>query len=58
MDVPVSDLNTNTDNNEHDDEGFHQVEQIGDESEFWGIEFEDMVLSERPHQILQLILQE
>jgi hypothetical protein len=34
VDVSVSDLDTDMDNNEHCDEGFHQVEQIGDESEF------------------------
>ncbi len=45
---PILDLYTNTNNSEHCDEGFHQFEQIGDESEFQGIEFENLVLLEGP----------
>jgi hypothetical protein len=58
MDVLVSNLDIDTDNSEHCDEGSHQVEQISDDNEFWGNEFEDLVMSKRPQQILQLILQE
>jgi len=58
MDVLVSNLDINTDNNEHCDEGSHQVEQIGDKNELWGNEFEDLVMSKGPQQILQLVLQE
>ncbi len=32
------------DNIDHYDEGFHRVEQIGDENEFWGTKFEDLVM--------------
>jgi len=58
VDVPISNSDIDMDNSEHYDEGFHQVDQIGDENEFWGIEFENLVLLERPKHILQLILQE
>ncbi len=56
VDDHVSKLNNDMDNNEHCDEGFHQVEQICDENELWGIEFEDLVLTDEPQLILQLIL--
>ncbi len=55
MDAHVSDLDIDMDNSEHYDEGSHQVEHIGDENEFWGIEFEDLVLSKGLRHILQLI---
>jgi hypothetical protein len=46
MDVSISNLDNDTDSSEHCDERSHQVEQIVDENEFWGIEFEDLVLLE------------
>jgi hypothetical protein len=52
MDVLVSNLDIDTDNYEHCDEGSHQVEQIGDENELWGNEFEDLVMSKGPQHIL------
>ncbi len=48
VDAFALNLDTDTDNGEYCDEGHHQVEQIGDENEFRGIEFEDLVLSKRP----------
>ncbi len=41
-----SDIDIN--NGEYCDEGHHQVEQIGDENAFKGIEFENLVLSKGP----------
>jgi hypothetical protein len=58
VNASTSDSDTNTNNSERCDGGHHQVEQIGDENEFRDTEFEDLVLLERPQQILQLILQE
>ncbi len=58
VDDHVSNSDIDTNNNEHSDEGFHQVEHIGDESEFWGTEFEDLVLLKGPQQILHLTQQE
>jgi len=46
VDVFVSNLDTDTYISEHCDERSHQVEHIVDDNEFWGIEFEDPVLSE------------
>ncbi len=57
MDVPLSNSDTDTENSERCDEGFHQVEHIDDESEFWGTKFEYMAMLEGPQLILQLILQ-
>jgi hypothetical protein len=48
VDAFTSNLDIDIDNNEHCDEGHHQVEQIGDENEFRGIKFKDLVLSKRP----------
>jgi len=52
MDVLVSNLDIDTNNYEDCDEGSHQVEQIGDENELWGNEFEDLVMSKGPQHIL------
>ncbi len=46
MDMLISNLDIDKDNNEHCDEGHHQVEQISDENEFGGTEFENLVLLE------------
>jgi hypothetical protein len=51
-----SDIDTN--NSEHCDERLRQVKQFDHEDEFKDTEFEDLVMSEGPQQILQLILQE
>jgi hypothetical protein len=57
VDAPMSDLNNDTDDNEHCDERLQLAEPNGDEYEFGNTKLEDLVLIERPHQILQLILQ-
>jgi hypothetical protein len=49
---------TGTDSNEHCDGEPCQFEQIDDENEFKDTELEDLVMTEGPQQILQLILQE
>ncbi len=56
VDAYALDSNTDTNISEPCDGGHRQVEQVGDENEFRDIEFEDLVLSEGPQQILQLIL--
>jgi hypothetical protein len=56
VDAPKSNSNTDTNNNEHCDEGPQLAKLNGDEYEFGNIELEDLVMSEGPHQILQLIL--
>ncbi len=58
VNVLVSNSDNDTDDNEYiSDEGLQLVEPNGDEYEFGNIELEDLVLSEEPQQILQLILQ-
>jgi hypothetical protein len=52
VDVSASHLDTNTNNSEHCDGGLHKCEQIDDENEFRDTELEDLVMSERPQQIL------
>jgi hypothetical protein len=47
-----------TDSSERCDEKPHQVKQFDHEDEFRDTEFEDLVMSKRPQQVLQLILQE
>jgi len=56
VDAPMSDLDNDTNDNEHCD-GPQLVEPNGDEYEFGNTKLEDLVLSEGPQQILQLILQ-
>jgi hypothetical protein len=48
VDALEFDSDTNTDNNEHYDEGPQLVVPNGDEYEFGNIELEDLVLSKRP----------
>ncbi len=55
MDTQESDSNSDT--NEDCDEGIQLVGLVHDEFEFGNTEFEDLVLSEGPQQILQLTLQ-
>jgi hypothetical protein len=58
VNVLVSNSDNDTNDNEYiSDEGLQLVEPNGDEYEFGNIELEDLVLSEEPQQILQLILQ-
>jgi hypothetical protein len=47
------DLNTDSDSS---DGGPHQVKQFDDKDEFRDTKFKDLVMSEGPQQILQLIL--
>jgi hypothetical protein len=56
VDASALDSNTNIDNNEHCDGEPHQVKQFDDEDDFRDIEFEDLVMSKGPQQILLLIL--
>ncbi len=57
VDAHVSDLDNDTNDNEHYDERPQLVEPNGDEYEFGNTKFKDLVLLEGPQQILQLILQ-
>jgi hypothetical protein len=57
-DASTSDSNTSTDGSGHYDSEFDQVRQIKSENEFGDTELEDLVKSEGPQEILQLILQE
>ncbi len=58
VNVLVSNSDNDTNDNEYiSDEALQIVEPNGDEYEFGNIELEDLVLSEEPQQILQLILQ-
>jgi hypothetical protein len=57
-DAFVSNSNTSIDSSEHCDGEPRQFEQIDDENEFKDTELEDLVMTEGPQQILQLILQE
>jgi hypothetical protein len=57
-DASTSDLDTDTDGSEHCDWESHQLKQIDCEDEFRDTELEDLVRSEGPQEILQLILQE
>ncbi len=58
VNVLVSNSDNDTNDNEYiSDEALQLVEPNGDEYEFGNIELEDLVLSEEPQQILQLILQ-
>jgi hypothetical protein len=57
-DASTSDLNTGTDGSGHCDSESDQMKQIKSENEFGDTELEDLVKSEGPQEILQLILQE
>ncbi len=57
-DASTSYLDVGTNSSEHCDGDPRQFEQMDNEDEFKDIELEDMVRSEGPQQILQLILQE
>jgi hypothetical protein len=57
-DASTSGSDTGTDGSGHCDSEFDQVKQIESENEFGDTELEDMVKSEGPQEILQLILQE
>ncbi len=54
----TSDSNTGTDGSEHCDSVSNQLKQIDYEDEFGDAELEELVRSEGPQKILQLILQE
>jgi hypothetical protein len=58
VDAYALDLDIDTDSNEHCDERPRQVKQFDHEDEFKDTEFEDLVMSKKPQQVLQLILQE
>jgi hypothetical protein len=55
-DASTSDSNIGIDSNEHCDGEPRQFEQIDDENEFRDTKSEDLMMLERPKQILQLIL--
>ncbi len=57
-DASTSDLETGTDGSGHCDSESDQVRQIKSENEFGDTKLEDLVKSEGPQEILQLILQE
>jgi hypothetical protein len=57
-DAYASNSDTGTNSSEHYDGEPRQFEQIDDENEFKDTELEDLVMTKRPQQILQLILQE
>ncbi len=52
VNVLVSDLDNDTDDNEHFDERRQLAEPNGDEYQFGNIELKDLVLSEGPQQVL------
>jgi hypothetical protein len=55
---PTSALDADTDGNERSDLESNQLKQTDCESEFGDTELEELVESEGPHEILQLIIQE
>jgi hypothetical protein len=57
-DASTSNSETGTDGSEHCEWDSHQLKQIDCEDEFKDTELEDLVESEGPQEILQLILQE
>jgi hypothetical protein len=57
-DSSTSDSDANTDDSEHCNLESNQLKQINCEDEFGDIEMEELVKSEGPQEILQLILQE
>jgi hypothetical protein len=56
-DVSTSDSDDDSDTSEYYDSEFHQIEQIDSEDEFVDAEFEELVSSEGPHEMLRLMLQ-
>ncbi len=57
-DASTSDLDTGTDGSGHSDSESNRLQQIESEDEFRDTELEDLVKSEGPQEILQLILRE
>ncbi len=57
-DASTSDLDTGTDGSGHGDSDSNRLRQVESENEFGDTELEDLVKSEGPQDILQLILQE
>ncbi len=57
-DASTSDSDTGTDGSGHSDSDSNRLKQVEHENEFGNIELEDLVKSEGPQEILQLILQE
>jgi hypothetical protein len=57
-DASTSESKTSTDGSEHCEWDSHQLKQIDCEDEFKDTELEDLVKSEGPQKILQVILQE
>jgi len=54
----TSDSDDDSDTSEYYDSESHQIEQIDSEDEFVDAEFEELVNSEGPHEMLRLMLQE
>jgi hypothetical protein len=57
-DASTSDSDDDNDTSEYYDSESHQIEQIDSEDEFVDAEFEELVSSEGPQEMLQLMLQE
>jgi len=57
-DASTSDSDDDSDTSEYNDSESHQIEQIDSEDEFVDAEFEELVSSEGPQEMLQLMLQE
>jgi len=57
-DVSVSDSDDESDNGEYHDSESNRLEQIDSEDEFVDAEFEELVSSEGPQEMLRLMLQE
>ncbi len=56
--IYISNSNTEIDDDEQNDAEFAQIEKVIEEKYFWSSEFEDLILSKGPKEILQLILDE
>ncbi len=57
-DASVSDSDDESDNGEYHDSESNRLEQIDSEDEFVDAEFEELVSSEGPQEMLRLMLQE
>ncbi len=57
-DAYTSDSDAGTDSSEYYDSESNQLKQIDCKDEFGDVELEELVSSERPQEILQLMLQE
>jgi hypothetical protein len=57
-DVYTSDFDDDTDNSEYYDSEFNQLKQTNCEDEFADVDFEELVNSEGPQEMLRLMLQE